>query len=243
MKAAPRKLIIVPTYNEMGNMENLVDQVCKVVDDVHMLFVDDNSHDGTKEYIEKLVNSYSGRFYVISRPGKLGLGSAYLAGFRWALSHNYSHIAQMDADLSHQPRYLPGIFEALNEYDFVIGSRYVQGGGVENWSWKRRLLSRGGSLYARTILGVPMRDFTGGFNGWRASSLERIGLESVKSDGYCFQIEMKYRAANFGLHYVEIPIIFPDRTVGQSKMSFKIMLEAIVRVWSLRFRHMGESDV
>lgn len=243
MQLTPRKLIIVPTYNEMGNIEKLVDQVCKVVNDAHILFVDDNSQDGTREFIEKLVSSYSGRFYVIKRPGKMGLGTAYLDGFRWALTHDYAHIVQMDADLSHQPKYLPEIFEALQKFDFVIGSRYVKGGGVENWSLKRRLLSRGGSLYARTILGVPMRDFTGGFNGWRASSLERIGLDNVKSDGYCFQIEMKYRAANSGLHYTEIPIIFPDRTVGQSKMSFKIMLEAILRVWSLRFRHRGESDV
>jgi dolichol-phosphate mannosyltransferase len=173
--------------------------------------------------------------HVLHRPGKLGLGTAYLDGFRWGLARSYDCLLEMDADFSHDPTYLPAMIDrARRDADVVIGSRYVAGGGTRNWGVGRRLLSRGGSLYARTVLGVRLRDLTSGFICWRRSALEAMDLDAIASNGYSFQIEMKYRALEAGLRVVELPIVFVDRRVGQSKMSRRIFAEALGMVWKLR---------
>jgi dolichol-phosphate mannosyltransferase len=227
-------LIIVPTYNEKDNIAPLLDQVMQSYEGVHVLFVDDNSQDGTKEQIKTYQNKYASRIFLLEREGKLGLGTAYIAGFRWALERDYNYIYEMDADLSHNPVYLKDLFETHKSCDVVIGSRYVRGGGVENWGLIRRIISRGGSLYARLILGIPINDLTGGFNGWTREVLQRINIDEVKSQGYSFQIELKYRAYKAGFKLVETPIIFADRIFGTSKMSGAIVYEAMYRVIKLR---------
>jgi dolichol-phosphate mannosyltransferase len=166
----------------------------------------------------------------------MGLGTAYVAGFRWGLEQGFESIIEMDADFSHDPKYLPTMLQLLDSHDFVIGSRYVPGGGTVNWGLGRKILSRGGSLYSRLILGANIRDFTGGFNGWRRKVLESVELGSLRSDGYSFQIELKYRAFRRGFRFVEFPIVFEDRKVGKSKMNRRIVIEALGRVWSFRFR-------
>lgn len=227
-------LVIIPTYNEKENIPRLLTEVCQTIPEVHVLVVDDNSPDGTAKEV-KNHKSFETSVFLLSRPGKSGLGKAYLAGFQWALERNYSKIIEMDADFSHSPRYLPKLIEALDRFDFAVNSRYVAGGGTLNWGLVRKLVSRGGSLYSRFILGYPIADWTGGFNGWRASTLKSIALADVKSEGYCFQIELKFRSLKQGLSFIELPIVFEDRRVGQSKMSLKIVLEAFYRVWILRF--------
>jgi dolichol-phosphate mannosyltransferase len=174
---------------------------------------------------------------LLRRKGKLGLGTAYVAGFQWGLDRGYEFISEMDADWSHPPRYLKDMFSAAQTGDFVIGSRYVSGGGAVNWNFFRRLISRFGSLYARLILGFAINDFTGGFNGWHSRVLRAVGLENISSDGYSFQIELKYRAAQKGFKWVEFPILFEERREGQSKMSGAIVLEAMWRVWAIRFKN------
>ncbi len=229
-------LIIVPTYNEKDNLSVLVKRVLEELNNAEMLIVDDASPDGTGELADDLAAGDS-RIHVIHRSGKLGLGTAYICGFKWALERDYGAIFEMDADFSHDPADLPRFVAAMEqdrEVSVVLGSRYVKGGGTVNWGILRKIISRGGSLYARTILGVPIRDLTGGFKLFRRSTLEAIDLEQVQSEGYAFQIEMTYRCFLKGLKVREIPIMFIDRRVGQSKMSRKIFLEAIVRVWQLR---------
>ncbi len=227
-------LIVIPTYNEFDNIEPLVSGIKKYLPSAHVLFVDDNSADGTQNAIEKLMANDKESVFLLKRPGKAGLGKAYLAGFAWALEHGYKYICQMDADLSHNPKYLPMFRESLNSHHGVIGSRYVGGGGVLNWSWYRLLISRFGSLYARFILKTPINDFTGGFNAWQAAALSSLDLLSITSEGYSFQIELKYRAflKKYSLH--EIPIVFEERRAGQSKMSLNIVIEAIFKVWELK---------
>jgi dolichol-phosphate mannosyltransferase len=178
----------------------------------------------------------SGRLSLSLRPRKLGLGTAYVHGFGWGLDHDHDFLIQMDADWSHHPRYLPDMLRLAEEGDFVIGSRYVKGGGTLNWGAMRRLLSRFGSFYSRAILGVGIADFTGGFNGWSARLLRRMGLDTLRSNGYSFQIEMKYRAHRLGCRHLEFPIVFDERREGRSKMSMAIGMEAFYRVWELRFR-------
>lgn len=230
------KLIIIPTYNERENIVDLIDEIYNIIDDMHILIVDDNSPDKTYQIIENLIeNKYQGRLFLKKRKGKLGLGTAYIEGFQWALTRNYDYIFEMDADFSHHPRYLPDFIRELKKYDLVLGSRYVQGGGVKNWGPLRKFISRGGSFYARTILSLPFNDLTGGFKAFRREVLEDIDLNNVKSNGYAFQIEITYRAYLKGYRIKEIPIIFEDRTLGQSKMSKKIFMEAILMVWWLRF--------
>jgi dolichol-phosphate mannosyltransferase len=175
-----------------------------------------------------------GLVHLLEREGKKGMGTAYLAGFAWALERDYDAVVEMDADLSHDPRALPTLIGLLPDADVVIGSRYVPGGGTEDWSRLRMAISRFGSFYARVILGLPIRDLTGGFNGWKRRVLETLPLDQVRSEGYSFQIELKLRAARAGFRLVETPIVFIDRRVGQSKMSWKIVAEAVVRVWLLR---------
>ncbi len=232
--ARPRALIIVPTYNERGNVEEVVQHFLPPLPGGELLFVDDNSPDGTGEVLDRLAAA-DPRVHVMHRPGKLGLGTAYLDGFRWGLDHGFDYLLEMDADFSHDPSYLPGMLaRAEAGADVVVGSRYVEGGGTRNWGWSRKLISRGGSLYARTILGVKLRDVTAGFICYRRSALEAIDLAAITSNGYSFQIEMKYRALQAGLTVVETPIVFVDRRIGQSKMSRKIFVEAMAKVWKLR---------
>ena len=228
-------LIIIPTYNESDNIEKLLDLISRTDPAAHVLIVDDNSPDRTYEIVERLMQtSYPGRLFLLKRAGKLGLGTAYIAGFKWALARDYDYIFEMDADFSHDPKYLPAFLTAIEKHDLVLGSRYVPGGGVKNWGLLRKIISRGGSLYARTILGLSLRDLTGGFKCFRRQVLESIDLDAVKSNGYSFQIEMTYRARCKGFRICETPIVFEDRTAGKSKMSRKICLEAVLMVWKLR---------
>lgn len=227
-------LIVVPTYNERDNVERVAEEFLAPVPEAHILFVDDNSPDGTGEVIDGLAEADE-RIHVLHRPGKLGLGTAYLDGFRWGLERGYDYLLEMDADFSHDPGYLPDMIRLAAEgADMVVGSRYVDGGGTENWGLGRQLISRAGSLYARTILGVRVRDLTSGFICYRRQTLETLDLDAVQSNGYSFQIEMKYRVLRAGMRVVELPIVFVDRRVGQSKMSRAIFFEALGMVWKLR---------
>ena len=229
-------LIIIPTYNEKENLGPLLEAIYEIRPDIHVLVVDDNSPDGTGQLVAEWAEApqYEGRLFLLRRAGKLGLGTAYIAGFRWALASSYRRILEMDADFSHNPRYLPDLLAAAEEADLVLGSRYVPGGGVKNWGFWRRFLSRGGSLYARVLLGLPYQDLTGGFKCFRREVLETLDLGAVRSNGYSFQIELTYRAHCKGFKIKEVPIVFEDREVGKSKMSKHIFLEAVLMVWKLR---------
>ena len=230
-----QSLIVVPTYNERENVPGIAERLLAALPGTEVLFVDDNSPDGTGPLLDELAAAEP-RIHVMHRAGKLGLGTAYVEGFGWGLARGYELLFEMDADGSHDPRYLPAMVALAEDgADVVIGSRYVPGGGTANWGLARRILSRGGSLYARTILGIDIRDVTAGFICWRRAALEAIDLATVGSNGYSFQIEMKYRALQRGLRLVETPIVFVDRRVGQSKMSRAIFLEGLVKVWKLRF--------
>jgi dolichol-phosphate mannosyltransferase len=227
-------VICIPTYNEIENLPLIVPAVLEAVGRAHVLIVDDNSPDGTGRLADEMA-AKDPRIQVLHRKGKEGLGRAYLAAFAWALERPYKYVFEFDADFSHNPRYLPRFIGALaQDADMVIGSRRIKGGGVENWGAIRRFISWGGSFYSRTVLGVPVRDLTGGFNGFRREALMAMRLGEVSSSGYCFQIDLKYRALGAGLRVVEAPIVFPDRVHGQSKMSGKIFLEALSQVWKLR---------
>lgn len=229
------KLIIIPTYNERDNLPELLKIIYAAVEDIHILIVDDNSPDGTGNLVKELIeNQYNERLFLLERAGKLGLGTAYIAGFKWALARKYTHIFEMDADFSHNPKYLKSFIKASESCDLVIGSRYIAGGGVTNWSLIRRIISRGGSLYSRIILGLPFMDLTGGYKCFRREVLEKIDLDDVRSNGYSFQIELTYRAFLKNFRIKEVPIIFEERAAGNSKMSRKIFLEAIIMVWKLR---------
>lgn len=234
LPSAPDCVVVIPTYNEHGTILDLIAQVlayprCRV------LVVDDNSPDGTGRLVADYA-CHEARVAVLQRPSKLGLGTAYLDGFRWALAHNASLICEMDADFSHDPAYLPYLIDNADLcYDVVIGSRYVRGGATSDWGMLRQFISRGGNAYANTILRLPIHDSTSGFRCYRREVLERIDLAAVRSNGYAFQIEMIYRARRAGFHIGEIPIIFPDRRVGNSKMSRQIVVEAMINVWRLRF--------
>ena len=229
-----RVLVITPTYNERNNLAEFVGRVHAAAPAVNVLVVDDASPDGTGELSDALAAA-DPRIAVLHRPGKLGLGTAYVDGFRHALAHGYDVVFEMDADLSHDPAYIPAFLEALAAgAEVVLGSRNVPGGGVEGWGLGRHMLSKGGSLYARTILGVGIRDLTPGFKAYSRRALEAIDPESIRSNGYSFQIETTYRALRKGLSVVEVPIVFVDRRAGRSKMSRRIFTEAIVEVWRLR---------
>jgi dolichol-phosphate mannosyltransferase len=234
-KMAGTALVIIPTYNERENVQAIGPRVLAIDPDIDLLFVDDNSPDGTGAILDELAAAEP-RLAVLHRSGKLGLGTAYLEGFRHGLAHGYEYLIEMDADLSHDPRYLEEMLaRARAGADLVIGSRYVEGGGTVNWGIGRQIISRGGGLYARTVLGVPIRDLTAGFVCYRRQVLEALDLGSIRSEGYGFQIEMKYRVVKRGFRVEEMPIVFVDRRVGQSKMSKKIFLEAFTMVWRLRF--------
>jgi dolichol-phosphate mannosyltransferase len=236
MPAAVRPAVVcIPTFNERDNLEAISRAVLDADSRLDVVVVDDNSPDGTGQLADALA-AKEPRIHVIHREKKEGLGRAYLHAFRWALAQGYELILEMDADFSHPPRYLPLMLdEAQQGADLVLGSRYVQGGGTVNWGRVRKLISRGGSFYARTILGLSTRDLTGGFKCFRRHVLEKVDLGAVRSTGYGFQIELTYRTLKAGFRVEEIPILFEDRRVGQSKMSKKIFLEALMMVWKLRF--------
>jgi len=229
------KLIIIPTYNERGNLADLLSQIYKEVEGIHILIVDDSSPDGTGSLVKSLIQyPYQENLFLIERSGKLGLGTAYIAGFKWALAREYNCVFEMDADFSHNPKYLSSFIVAAENYDVVLGSRYIMGGGVTNWSLTRRIISLGGSLYSRLILGLPFKDLTGGYKCFRRAVLEQIDLDDVKSNGYSFQIELTYRAFLKNFKIKEVPIVFEERAAGNSKMSREIFMEAIWMVWQLR---------
>ncbi len=229
-------LIIIPTYNECDNISLLMNGIEAQAPSCSVLFVDDNSSDSTQEEIQRFIDAKPDQVFIEKRSGKLGLGTAYIHGFKWALNRGFDQVIQMDADLSHDPKYLPKMIAALKAAPLVIGSRYVAGGGTKNWSAIRKVISRFGSIYARIILQLPVKDFTGGFNGWQAATLKSLPLDEIKSNGYVFQIEMKARALRAGFNFHEYPIIFVDRQIGQSKMSSGIVYEAIWRVLTLRLK-------
>jgi len=228
-----RALVCLPTYNEQDNVVPMTEAILAATPDVDVLVIDDNSPDGTGRLADGIA-AREPRVKVLHRAGKEGLGKAYLAGFEWALGHGYELILEMDADFSHDPKYLPGMLEAARSADLVLGSRNIPGGGTVNWGVGRKIISRGGSFYARTILGIPVRDLTGGFKCFRRKVLESIDLPTVECSGYAFQIELTFRALRRGFRVVEFPIVFVDRRVGQSKMSKRIVLEALGKVWSIR---------
>lgn len=230
----PRALIVTPTFNERENLERFVDEVRNAAPDADLLIVDDASPDGTGEIADRIA-ARDAKVRVMHRAGKLGLGTAYVEAFTQGLSEGYEQFFEMDADLSHDPKYLDDFFRALDAgADVVVGSRNIPGGGVEGWGLGRHILSKGGSLYSRLILDVPIRDLTTGYKAFTRRALEVIDLSDIRSNGYSFQIEMTYRALRRGLEVVEVPIVFVDRTVGQSKMSRRIFAEAVGVVWRLR---------
>ena len=233
--------IVIPTYNEADNLPVLALELLELpLPDIRILVVDDNSPDGTGQLMEEMKSDFPGRVDVHHRAGKLGLGSAYIEGYKIALKAGANYIVQMDADFSHPPEKIPMLYATLNadNLDVALGSRYVPGGGVDvDWPLWRKSLSRFGSFYARTILGLPVRDVTGGFRMWRRDALEKIPLERVVSNGYTFQVEMIYLAHKLGLKFGETPFYFADRKWGASKMSFAIQVEAAIRTWQLLWRY------
>jgi dolichol-phosphate mannosyltransferase len=229
-----RPLIIVPTFNEADNLARLLEQVQRTLPDAHVLIVDDASADGTGAIADE-ASKRDARVHVLHRARKLGLGTAYVAGFRWGLARDYQRFVQMDADFSHDPQYLPRFMAALDAgADVVVGSRNVPGGRVEGWGPLRHLVSKGGSVYSRWVLGASVRDLTTGFKAYTRRALELIGIEQLTSNGYAFQIETTYRALRQGLRVLEIPIVFVDRRAGRSKMSRHEVAEAVVGVWKMR---------
>jgi dolichol-phosphate mannosyltransferase len=232
---AERALVVVPTYNERVNIPLLVPAILLQDRRLEVLVVDDNSPDGTGQLADDLARA-DPRVHVLHRPAKQGLGKAYIAGFKWALERGYDYVFEMDADFSHDPKFLPEFLHAIEDADLVVGSRYKSGVNVINWPMSRLLLSIGANQYARIVTGLPIADSTGGFKCFRRQVLEAIALDEVRSNGYAFQIEMTFRAWKKGFRIAEIPIVFTDRVEGQSKMSRKIVREAIWMVWWLRLR-------
>jgi dolichol-phosphate mannosyltransferase len=231
----PRTLVVTPTYNEKDNLGRFVEAVRGALPEADVLVVDDNSPDGTGDLADALA-AKDPKVRVIHRPGKMGLGTAYVQAFTRGLAEGYGRFFEMDADLSHDVRYLPEFVRALDlGFDVVIGSRNIPGGNVEGWGAGRHFISKGGSLYSRTILGLPIRDLTSGYKAYTRRALQAIALEEIDSNGYSFQIEMTYRALRRGMTVKEVPIVFVDRTQGKSKMSRKVFLEAVGMVWRLRF--------
>lgn len=232
-------LVIIPTYNEKENIEKMIRKVFSLTKDFHLLIVEDNSPDGTGAIIKRLMPEYEGKLFILERKGKLGLGTAYIEGFKWALSRGYEYIFEMDCDFSHNPEDLVRLYNAcaVDGFDMAIGSRYIKGVNVVNWPMGRVLMSYGASMYVRFVLGMDVADTTAGFKCYSAKVLRTINLDAVKFMGYAFQIEMKYTAWKLGFKITEVPIIFTDRTEGTSKMSSKIFKEAFLGVLSLRFKN------
>jgi dolichol-phosphate mannosyltransferase len=232
-----RALVIVPTYNERDNIEPIIERVLTAVPEAHVLVVDDGSPDGTGKVADERAATDQ-RVHVLHRTAKAGLGAAYIAGFDWGLEHDYGVLVEMDADGSHAPEQLPQLLDALQSADLVLGSRWVDGGTVVNWPKSRELISRCGNLYTRVALGIGLRDATGGYRAYRRAVLEDVDFRAVSSQGYCFQVDLAWRAAKAGFRVVEVPITFTDREHGESKMSGAIVREALWRVtqWGARHR-------
>lgn len=232
-----RVLVVIPTYNEKDNLERIVGRVRAALPEVHVLVADDNSPDGTGAIADALAAA-DDHVHVLHRLGKEGLGAAYLAGFAWGLEHGFDVLVEMDADGSHQPEQLHLLLAALREADLVLGSRYVPGGSVVNWPKSREVLSKGGNVYTRVLLGVPLKDITGGYRAFRADTLRRLDLDEVGSAGYVFQVDLAYRTTRAGMRVVEVPITFVEREHGTSKMSQRIVREALWQVtkWGARER-------
>jgi dolichol-phosphate mannosyltransferase len=237
------RLVIIPTYNEIENISRIIEAILNLPEEIHLLVVDDRSPDGTGDRVRQLTEKFGDRLHLLERAGKQGLGTAYIAGFRWGLDRNYQYLCEMDADFSHDPNDLPYLFEACNSRtaDVAIGSRYISGVNVVNWPMSRVLISYFASVYVRLITRMKIRDATAGFVCYRREVLETINLEKIRFKGYAFQIEMKFKAWKYGFNIVELPIIFTDRREGTSKMSGKIVSEAIFGVMRMKigswFRH------
>lgn len=231
-----KKIVIIPTYNEKENVSKMIDTVMLLEGNFHVLVVDDNSPDGTAALVKEKMTSYSDRLFLLERAGKQGLGTAYIAGFKWSLEQGYEFIFEMDCDFSHNPNDLIRLFEACDQggADLAVGSRYVKGGKVKNWPANRIFISMAASIYTRMITWMPVKDCTAGFICYRRKVLETLALDEVKFIGYAFQIEMKYRAWKQGFKLKEVPITFVDRTAGQSKMSKGIIKEAVLGVWKMK---------
>ena len=229
---APRSLIVIPTYNEAENLESLVSVISDLDAGFEILVVDDNSPDGTGEIADRLSQELPG-IYVLHRPGKMGLGTAYVEGFRWAITREYDYVFEMDCDFSHHPSYLPTFLTEIASADLVIGSRYVDGGSTPSWGFLRKFISRGGNFFARAMLGLKTRDCTGGFRCYRRSLLQRVPWDEIRLQGYGFQVGAAYYVERLGGRVVEFPIVFEDRRAGKSKMSFKIVIEAFAYVTRL----------
>ncbi len=229
------KLVIIPTYNEKENIEKIIRKVFSLPGDFHLLIVDDGSPDGTGDIIKGLQQEFKNKLFILERSGKLGLGTAYITGFKWALQKGYEYIFEMDADFSHEPEDLIRLYDACSKgKDLVVGSRYTKGGKVVNWPWDRIFISKGGALYTKMITWMPVNDPTAGFVCYNRRVLEKIPLDKVHFVGYAFQIEMKYRAWKLGFKIGEVPITFKDRKEGVSKMSGSIIKEAMYGVWKMR---------
>lgn len=233
MNDSKKALIIFPTYNEKENIEQIIKAVLPYDPGINVLVVDDNSPDGTGEIVDRLVANDT-RINVLHRPGKEGLGKAYLAGFKWGIKNKFDYIFEMDADFSHDPKFIPDFLKTIEEYDLVLGSRYISGVNVINWPMGRLLMSYYANVYTRIVTGLPLRDATGGFKCFRRAVLEALDLDAIRSNGYIFQIEVSMRAWKKGFRIKEIPIVFVDRIYGDSKMSKKIVREAVWKVWYLR---------
>ncbi len=232
-------MVVIPTYNEADNLIQIVAELMTLdLDGLEILVIDDDSPDGTGELADELAAQYSDRLHVIHRQGKMGLGTAYVAGFRYAIDSGADYVIQMDADFSHSPSYIPALLDKIRECDVVIGSRYVTGGNVDQrWSLWRRFLSWGGNVYARVVTGLRIYDATGGFRCFRRDALMSVDLDRIRSEGYAFQIEVAYACQRKGLQLMELPIYFEDRSMGVSKMDWRIILEAAWRVWQMRWRY------
>ncbi len=239
----PSTIICLPTYNESENLPLMLAEIHKVVPGAHILVIDDNSPDGTGHIADEWA-ARDRRIFALHRQQKQGLGRAYVAGFAWALQRDYELIFEMDCDFSHPPQFLPQFIQSAQTHDLVLGSRYIPGGGTQDWDWRRRLISRGGNTYAQIILGLPYKDLTGGFKCFHRRVLLALPLTEILSNGYVFQIELTWRSVLLGFSIGEVPIQFPDRTRGESKMTGSIVREAISRVWQLRLdkKSMGKKN-
>jgi dolichol-phosphate mannosyltransferase len=243
----PKTMVVIPTYNEAENLPKITSALFELgIDGLEVLVVDDASPDGTGQVADQLAQQYEGKFHVLHRAGKLGLGSAYVQGFQWAINHGAQYIIHMDADFSHPIRAIPHMLALIPDYDVIVGSRYIEGGRMdEHWSWYRKLLSWwANSVWVHLILGTKTKDATAGFKCWTANALQHIGLERIRSNGYIFQVEMCYLAERLGYRIKEIPIYFTERLLGQSKMNNSIKLEAALRVFEIRrrFHHLRPTN-
>lgn len=233
----PKALVIIPTYNEAQNVEKIITEVLQQADIVEVLIVDDNSPDGTADLVKKMMEN-NPRVHLIQREKKMGLGTAYVAGFKYAIQHQFDFVFEMDADFSHNPKEIPVMLSNMDGCDLLIGSRYVKGVNVVNWPMKRLMLSYSANIYTRLITGMPVHDATAGFKCYKRKVLESIDLDAIRSNGYAFQIETNFLAWKKGFVIKEMPIVFVDRRVGVSKMNKKIVYEAAFMVWKLKFRHL-----